>query len=124
MDALKPKEPEQSGTEPFFIKPTSIVSCLMDKCPKMRGEKNCVEKKLRDVNKSLLDISGDTVHMINNAAKYLLKPFEKETPKIFKPSSSEKTPKNSKSSSFESDGASKNLVESVGNDIYYKKKSR
>ncbi|KAL8568882.1 hypothetical protein ACOMHN_061458 [Nucella lapillus] len=35
----------------------------------MRGSKNGVEKKLRDENRHLLDIGGDTVHVVNNAVK-------------------------------------------------------
>lgn len=42
----------------------------------MRGEKSGVETLVRRENPSLLDISGDTVHMVSNAAKALLNPFQ------------------------------------------------
>lgn len=44
----------------------------MDNCSTMRGVKGGVEALIREKNPNLLDISGDTVHMINNVAKSLL----------------------------------------------------
>lgn len=41
----------------------------MDNCSVMRGVKTGLETKIRGLNKHLLDVSGDTVHMVNNAAK-------------------------------------------------------
>lgn len=49
-----------------------IVSVLMDNCSTMRGVKGGVEALIREKNPSLLDISGDTVHMVNNVAKTLM----------------------------------------------------
>ncbi|XP_062386970.1 unconventional myosin-XV [Sardina pilchardus] len=42
----------------------------------MRGKRSGVETQIRQQNESLLDISGDTVHMVSNAAKALLSPFK------------------------------------------------
>ncbi len=52
-----------------------VVGILLDNCSVMRGEKSVVETLVRRENPSLLDISGDTVHMVSNAAKALLKSF-------------------------------------------------
>ena len=48
----------------------------MDNCNTMRGKKNGLEKKMRDQNDNLLDVSGDTVHMISNAAKVFCEPLK------------------------------------------------
>ena len=53
-----------------------VVSLLLDNCNVMRGKKSGVETQARRENPSLLDISGDTVHMVLNAAKALLDPFQ------------------------------------------------
>jgi hypothetical protein len=53
-----------------------IVSCLMDNCATMRGVRGGVETLLRKDNPNLLDIAGDTVHTVANAAKQLFQPFE------------------------------------------------
>lgn len=53
-----------------------IVSVLMDNCNVMRGKWNGVETKLRAMNSNLLDVSGDTVHILNNAAKKFFNPIE------------------------------------------------
>ncbi|KAI7805551.1 hypothetical protein IRJ41_010841 [Triplophysa rosa] len=53
-----------------------VVGILLDNCNVMRGEKSGVETLVRRENPSLLDISGDTVHIVSNAAKALLKPFQ------------------------------------------------
>lgn len=55
---------------------TNLVSCLMDNCATMRGVKGGVETLLRKENPDLLDIAGDTVHTVANAAKVLFKPFD------------------------------------------------
>ncbi|KAK7140629.1 hypothetical protein R3I94_013039 [Phoxinus phoxinus] len=44
----------------------------------MRGKKGGVEAYARKENPCLLDISGDTVHMVSNSAKALLNPFGTE----------------------------------------------
>jgi len=49
-----------------------VVSVLMDNCSTMRGVRGGVEVLIREKNPNLLDISGDTVHMVSNAAKVLL----------------------------------------------------
>ncbi|XP_059364858.1 uncharacterized protein LOC132103782 [Carassius carassius] len=53
-----------------------VVGILLDNCNVMRGKKSGVETLIRRENPSLLDISGDTVHMVSNAAKALLNPFQ------------------------------------------------
>lgn len=42
----------------------------------MRGKRSGVETQIRKENPSLLNISRDTVHMVSNAAKALLTPFQ------------------------------------------------
>ena len=56
----------------YKIQWTHIVSVLMDNCSTMRGVRGGVETLIREKNPNLMDISGDTVHMINNVAKTLL----------------------------------------------------
>lgn len=58
--------------EEYEISWDQIISVLMDNCSTMRGVKGGVEALIREKNPNLLDISGDTVHMINNVAKTLL----------------------------------------------------
>ena len=53
-----------------------VVSILLDNCSVMRGKRSGVETQIRQQNKSLLEISGDTVHMVSNSAKALLSPFK------------------------------------------------
>lgn len=53
-----------------------VVSVLLDNCSVMRGKRSGVETQIRKQNPFLLDISGDTVHMVSNAAKALLSPFK------------------------------------------------
>ena len=55
---------------------TNVVSCLMDNCATMRGCRSGVETQLRKAQKSLLDVAGDTVHTVANAAKALFEPFK------------------------------------------------
>lgn len=45
-------------------------------CNGMRGKRSGVETQIRKENPSLLTISRDTVHMVSNAAKALLTPFQ------------------------------------------------
>lgn len=47
----------------------------MDNCSVMRGKKGGVETLLRKKSANLLDISGDTVHIVSNASKDFCKPF-------------------------------------------------
>lgn len=56
----------------YEIQWSQVVSVLMDNCSTMRGVKSGVETLIREKNENLLDVSGDTVHMINNVAKTLL----------------------------------------------------
>ncbi|KAK6959648.1 ATP-dependent 6-phosphofructokinase [Biomphalaria glabrata] len=53
-----------------------VISVTMDNCNVMRGAKNGVETIIKKANLCLLDVSGDTVHMINNAAKAFFVPVE------------------------------------------------
>ncbi|KAL5016272.1 hypothetical protein ScPMuIL_005861 [Solemya velum] len=63
----------ESVLQEYDIKWSQIVSVLMDNCSTMRGVKGGVEALVRAKNGCLLDISGDTVHMISNVAKTLMK---------------------------------------------------
>ena len=58
--------------EEYEIQWTQIASVLMDNCSTMRGVRGGVETLMREKNHNLMDISGDTVHMVNNVAKTLL----------------------------------------------------
>ena len=62
----------ESILQEYDISWDQVVSVLMDNCSTMRGVKGGVEALIREKNPNLLDISGDTVHMINNVAKTLL----------------------------------------------------
>lgn len=53
-----------------------VVSVLLDNCNLMRGKRSGVETQIRKENPSLLDISGDTVHIVSSSAKALLTPFQ------------------------------------------------
>ena len=55
---------------------TNLVSCIMDICAAMPRVKSGVEKFLREKQLSFLDIAGDAVHVVDNAAKALIGPFE------------------------------------------------
>ncbi|KAK7093163.1 hypothetical protein V1264_008806 [Littorina saxatilis] len=68
----KPKEKDTSKTLPW----ENVVSCLMDNCNVMRGKKGGVETLIRKENKHLLDVHGDTVHIVSNAAKDFCKKFD------------------------------------------------
>jgi hypothetical protein len=63
----------ESVLQEYDIKWSQIISILMDNCSTMRGVKGGVEALIRKKNSCLLDISGDTVHMISNVAKSLMK---------------------------------------------------
>ena len=56
----------------YDIEWSQVLSVLMDNCSTMRGVRGGVETLIRHKNPYLLDISGDTIHMVNNAAKVLL----------------------------------------------------
>ena len=47
----------------------NCISVFMDNCAVMRGKKSGVETRIRKDNPNLLDGHGDTVHIVNNAAK-------------------------------------------------------
>ena len=47
----------------------NCISVFMDNCAVMRGKKSGVETRIRKDNPNLLDVHGDTVHIVNNAAK-------------------------------------------------------
>lgn len=53
-----------------------VISVLMDNCAVMRGKRGGVETKLRELNPNIMDVSGDTVHTVNNAAKKLFSVLE------------------------------------------------
>lgn len=53
-----------------------IVSCLLDNCNTMRGCQGGVEKLIRNKNPNLLDIHGDTVHIVHNSAKTFFNHFD------------------------------------------------
>lgn len=55
-----------------------VTSILLDNCAVMRGKKAGLETQLRRENPHLLDISGDTVHMVSNAAKAMMSSFNAE----------------------------------------------
>lgn len=55
-----------------------VTSILLDNCAVMRGKKTGLETQVRKENPYLLDISGDTVHMVANSAKAMLSPFKSE----------------------------------------------
>ena len=55
---------------------SQIISCLLDNCNTMRGCKAGVEKLMRNANPNLLDIHGDTVHIVHNAAKTFFNHFD------------------------------------------------
>jgi hypothetical protein len=55
---------------------SQIISCLLDNCNTMRGCKAGLETLLRKSNPKLLDIHGDTVHIVHNAAKKFFSHFE------------------------------------------------
>ena len=55
---------------------SQVISVMMDNCSVMRGVKNGVEALIKKVNPFLLNVSGDTVHMINNAASDFFTPIE------------------------------------------------
>ncbi|MEQ2298681.1 hypothetical protein AMECASPLE_007764 [Ameca splendens] len=54
-----------------------VISILMDNCAVMPGKKGGLETRVKR-KPFLLDKSGDTVHMMSNAAKALLSPFGTE----------------------------------------------
>lgn len=55
---------------------SQVISILMDNCSAMRGSQGGVEVKARLRNKNILDIDGDAVHKINNAAQKLFTSVE------------------------------------------------
>lgn len=55
-----------------------VVSVMTDNCNVMKGVHNGVEEKMRAKNINLLDIGGDTVHLVNNAMKTFFKPIDNE----------------------------------------------
>jgi len=64
----------------YAIEWTQVVSVLMDNCSTMRGVRGGVETLIRQKNPNLLDVSGDTVHMVNNVAKTLLNCVDQGVP--------------------------------------------
>ena len=47
-----------------------VTSILLDNCAVMRGKKTGLETQLRKENPHLLDISGDTVHMVSEVEDF------------------------------------------------------
>lgn len=79
MDVLRGEEvvdAEGSTRYPDAIPVKNLISCLMDNCATMRGVKGGVEPLLRKANANLLDIAGDTVHTVSNAAKLVFTYFD------------------------------------------------
>lgn len=72
----------ESVLEEYEIQWWQVLSMLMDNCSTMRGVRNGVETLARIKNPNMLDISGDTVHMINNVAKTVLSNVD-ETLQLF-----------------------------------------
>ena len=60
------------------LKWEQTVSCLFDNCNVMRGIKGGVETLARQANQNLLDIGGETVHLVHNAASHFFAVMEKE----------------------------------------------
>lgn len=54
------------------MKWSQIISVLMDDSSTMRGIRKRVEPLIREKNSHLLDICGDSVHMMSNVAKVLM----------------------------------------------------
>ena len=75
VDALKDENPEMENC-PADLPQSNTISCLVDNCATMRGNRAGVETRLRQESGHLLDIAGDTVHTVANSAKALFKPFE------------------------------------------------
>lgn len=67
----------QDVLDVYGFKWDQVVSVLMDNCSTMRGVRGGVETLCRNENEHLLDISGDTVHMISNAAKALFRQLDR-----------------------------------------------
>lgn len=55
-----------------------VTSILLDNYAVMRGKKSGLETLARKENPNLLDISGDTVHMVCDSVKALMRPFGSE----------------------------------------------
>ena len=51
------------------------VTSILDICAVMKGKKTGLETQASKGKPYLLDISGDTVHIVSNAAKALMSPF-------------------------------------------------
>lgn len=62
----------QSVLNDYDLSWDQIISVLMDNCSTMRGVRGGVEALIRHKKPDLLDVSGDTIHMVNNVAKTLL----------------------------------------------------
>lgn len=61
---------------------SKVIGAMMDNCNVMRGQRNGVEALIKRKNPNHLDIHGDTVHIVNNAAKALVKPFHQYVEQI------------------------------------------
>ncbi|KAL2080712.1 hypothetical protein ACEWY4_024505 [Coilia grayii] len=66
----------QEILQSYNLRWDQVTSILLDNCSVMRGKRSGVETQIRQLNPYLLDISGDTVHMVSNAAKALLGSFQ------------------------------------------------
>ncbi|KTF75376.1 hypothetical protein cypCar_00046139 [Cyprinus carpio] len=75
-DALTITNTLKDILQSYSLNWNQVVGILLDNCSVMRGKKSGVETLVRRENPSLLDVSGDTVHMVSNAAKALLNPFQ------------------------------------------------
>ena len=52
-----------------------LVSMLADNCNSMQGEYSGLVTKVKHVHPNLVDIGGDTIHMIHNTVKKITEPF-------------------------------------------------
>ena len=62
--------------EEYELQWDQVTSVLMDNCSVMRGAKSGVEARIKEKNPHMMDISGDTVHMINNSANAMFDEIE------------------------------------------------
>ena len=55
-----------------------VVSVLMDNCNTMRGKKGGVETLIRKEQGSLLDIGGETIHVVHTSASHMFAEFDQK----------------------------------------------
>ncbi|XP_045193668.2 uncharacterized protein LOC123549557 [Mercenaria mercenaria] len=62
--------------EKYNLPWNNLLSVLLDSCNTMRGKKSGLEARIREKAPHLLDIDGDSVHHVHNAAKAFTTPFK------------------------------------------------